>query len=319
MENLFLDLSGKFSFSVFLFFSFSANIPKCLRKYSGIYSSVSKTEKQKNWKTEKLKNWIHVENLFLDLSGKFSFSVFQFLRKYSEMSPEIFRNSSVSKTEKLKNRKTEKQKNWKTEKLNPYGEFLPGSLWKIQFFSFSVFQFLRKYSEMSAEIFRNSSVSKTQKQKNWKPESTPRLDKELKELLGSQRCELNAVALVTLATILKGVEEYKHVVLHLHYLHSSFPKLKSQVFGPSMWEAMMFLELGSPLDSSMLFPGRSYFCHFCIASGPCHAGLSIWFDQRTPLPWFQKSWEKGLRTDGMMGRNTISKSLKSKANDDYEN
>ena len=64
--------------------------------------------------------------------------------------------------------------------------------------------------------------------------ATPRLDKELKELLGSQRCELNAVALVTLATILKGVEEYKHIVLHLHYLHSSFPKLKSQVFGPSM-------------------------------------------------------------------------------------
>ena len=149
--------------------------------------------------------------------------------------------------------------------------------------------------------------------------ATPRLDKELKELLGSQRCELNAVALVTLATILKAVEEYKHVVLHLHYLHSSFPKLKSQVFGPSMWEAMMFLELGSPLDSSMLFPGKSYFCHFCIASGPCRAGLSIWFDLRTPLPWFQKSWEKGLRTDGMMGRNTISKALKSKANDDYEN
>ena len=82
------------------------------------------------------------------------------------MSAEIFRNSSVSKTEKLKNRKT--------EKLNPYGESLPGSLWKIQFFSFSVFQFfsfsvfqfLRKYSEMSAEIFRNSSVSKTEKQKN---------------------------------------------------------------------------------------------------------------------------------------------------------
>ena len=29
-----------------------------------------------NRKTEKLKNWIHMENLFLDLSGKFSFSVF---------------------------------------------------------------------------------------------------------------------------------------------------------------------------------------------------------------------------------------------------
>ena len=40
-----------------------------------------------NWKTEKLKNWIHMENLFLDLSGKFSFSVFQFLRKYSGIVP----------------------------------------------------------------------------------------------------------------------------------------------------------------------------------------------------------------------------------------
>ena len=108
-----------------------------------------------------------MENLFLDLSGKFSFSVFQSLRKYSEMSPEIFRNSSVSKTEKLKNRKT--------EKLNPYGESLPGSLWKIHFFCFSVFQFLRKYSEMSPEIFRNSSVSKTEKQKNRKTESIWRI------------------------------------------------------------------------------------------------------------------------------------------------
>ena len=35
----------------------------------------------------------------------------------------------------------------------------------------------------------------------------PRLDKELKEILGSQGCELNAVSLVTLATILKGVEQ----------------------------------------------------------------------------------------------------------------
>ena len=51
-----------------------------------------------------------------------------------------------------------KLKNRKTEKLNPYGESLPGSLWKIQFFSFSV----------SLQIFRNSSVSKTEKQKNWK-------------------------------------------------------------------------------------------------------------------------------------------------------
>ena len=36
MENLFLDLSGKFSFSVFLSLSFSANIPTWLRKCSRI-------------------------------------------------------------------------------------------------------------------------------------------------------------------------------------------------------------------------------------------------------------------------------------------
>ena len=35
-----------------------------------------------------------------------------------------------------------------TEKLNPYGESLPGSLWKKQFFSFSV---------LVPEVFRNSS------------------------------------------------------------------------------------------------------------------------------------------------------------------
>ena len=97
--------------------------------------------------------------------------------------PELFRNTSGTKTEKLKNWKTvfsrEIQeeilhmdsvfqffsfsvsgtiseyfrRNWKTEKLNPYGESLPECPWKIQFFSFSV----------SPEIFRNSSG-------NWKTE-----------------------------------------------------------------------------------------------------------------------------------------------------
>ena len=111
---------------------------------------LQKTEKLKNWihmenlclnETEKLKNWIHMENLCLHVPGKFSFSV----------SPEIFRNSSG-------NWKTEKLKNWKTEKLNPYGESLPGSLWKKQFFSFSVFQF--------PELFRNIS-GEIEKLKNW--------------------------------------------------------------------------------------------------------------------------------------------------------
>ena len=127
MENLFLDLSGKNSFSVFQFFSFSVfqffsfrnyfgifpeklknwktefsrdiqaeilhmdSVFQFLRKYSAI---VPETEKLKNWKTKKLKTWIHMENLCLHVPGKFSFSVFQFLRKYSEIVPE---------TEKLKN------------------------------------------------------------------------------------------------------------------------------------------------------------------------------------------------------------------------
>ena len=64
-----------------------------------------KTKKLKNRKTEKQINWIHIKNLFLDLSGKFNFSIFlffnfslfQFLRKYAEISAEIFRNSSISK------------------------------------------------------------------------------------------------------------------------------------------------------------------------------------------------------------------------------
>ena len=53
--------------------------------------------------------------------------------------------------EKLKNWKTKKLKNWKTKKLNPYGESLPECPWKIQFFSFLVFQFLRKYFEIVPE------------------------------------------------------------------------------------------------------------------------------------------------------------------------
>ena len=73
-----------------------------------------------------------MENLCLNVPGKFSFSVFQFLRKYSEI-----------ETEKLKNWKTEKLKNWKTE-----------SIWRISAWMSlenSVFQFLRKYFEIVPE------------------------------------------------------------------------------------------------------------------------------------------------------------------------
>ena len=70
-----------------------------------------------------------MENLSLDLSGKISFSVFQF----------CLRNSSGTFPET-------KLKNWKTEKLFFYGESLPGCLWKKQFFSFSV---------LLTEVFRN--------------------------------------------------------------------------------------------------------------------------------------------------------------------
>ena len=81
-----------------------------------------------------------MENLSLDLSGKISFSVFQF----------CLRNSSGTFPET-------KLKNWKTEKLFFYGESLPGCLWKKQFFSFSV---------LLTELFRNISGDKTEKLKN---------------------------------------------------------------------------------------------------------------------------------------------------------
>ena len=83
-------------------------------------------------KTEKLKNWIHMENLCLN--------------------------------------ETEKLKNWKTEKLNPYGESLPGSLWKKQFFSFSVFQFFS---------FRNYFGIFPEKLKNWKTEFSRDIQAEI--------------------------------------------------------------------------------------------------------------------------------------------
>ena len=81
-----------------------------------------------------------MENLALDVSGKNSFSVFQF----------CLRNSSGTFPET-------KLKNWKTEKLFFYGESLPGCLWKKQFFSFSV---------LLTELFRNISGDKTEKLKN---------------------------------------------------------------------------------------------------------------------------------------------------------
>ena len=154
MENLSLDLSGKISFSVFQFclrnssgtfpetklknwkteklFFYGESLPGCLWKKQFFSFSVLLTELFRNIsgdKTEKLKNCFFMENLSLDVSGKNSFSVFQF----------CLRNSSGTFPET-------KLKNWKTEKLFFYGESLPGCLWKKQFFSFSV---------LLTEVFRN--------------------------------------------------------------------------------------------------------------------------------------------------------------------
>ena len=94
-------------------------------------SSVSKTEKLKNWKTVFSRE---IQGEILHKKQFFSFSV---------LSPEMFRNTSVSKTEKLKN--------WKTVfSRDIQGEILH----KKQFFSFLV---------LSPEMFRKSSVSKTEK------------------------------------------------------------------------------------------------------------------------------------------------------------
>ena len=146
MENLSLDLSGKkqfFSFSVLLTelfrnisrdkteklkncFFHGESLPGSLWKkqfFSFAYGTLPEHFRRQNWKTEKL---FFMENLSLDLSGKNSFSVFQF----------CLRNSSGTFPET-------KLKNWKTVF---YGESLPGSLWKKQFFSFSV---------LLTEVFRN--------------------------------------------------------------------------------------------------------------------------------------------------------------------
>ena len=164
MENLSLDVSGKNSFSVFQF---------CLRKYSGTFPET----KLKNWKavflwrispwmsletvfqffsfsvlltelfrnisgdkTKKLKNCFFMENLSLDVSGKNSFSVFQFcLRKYSGTFPET------------------KLKNWKTVFLWRISPWISLEKTVFQFFSFSV---------LLTELFRNISGDKTKKLKN---------------------------------------------------------------------------------------------------------------------------------------------------------
>ena len=108
--------------------------------------------KLNNWKTEsiwRIYSWMSLEKK----------TVF----------PQIFRNSSRTKTESIwrisswmsldKNMLSVLQfflaifrnsSRTKTEKLNPYGESLPGSLWKKQFFSVQV---------LVLELFRNSSGS----------------------------------------------------------------------------------------------------------------------------------------------------------------
>ena len=126
-----------FSFSVFfLFFSFAyGTIPEYLRR---------------NWKTEKLNFPERSRKRFSIWIQFFCFSVFQFFSFAYGTIPEYFRRHFGIFAEKLKNRKTE-------------------SIWRISSWislGNSVFQFPRKYSEMSPEIFRNSSVSKTEKLKN---------------------------------------------------------------------------------------------------------------------------------------------------------
>ena len=82
------DSPGKNSFSVFQF---------CLRNSSGTFPETNPEHfRRQHWKTEKLKNCFFMENLSLDLSGKNSFSVFQFCLNYSGDFPET------------------KLKNWKT-------------------------------------------------------------------------------------------------------------------------------------------------------------------------------------------------------------
>ena len=164
-----------FSFSVFLFFSFSVLLTELFRNISGDISEYLR----RNWKTEKekLKNWIFQRDPGRDSPYGFSFSVFLFfsfsvfqfcLRNYSGIFPETFRNICGE---------TEKLKNWIFQRDpgrdSPYGfsfsvfQFFCFAV--FLFFSFSVFQFcLRNYSGIFAE-----------KLKNWKTEFSREIQEEI--------------------------------------------------------------------------------------------------------------------------------------------
>ena len=157
----------------------------CTTKKCGMFrnTSVSKTEKLKNWKT------VFSRDIQEEILHKKT--VFQFF-SFLVLSPEMFRKSSVSKTEKLKNWKTVfsrdiqgeilhkktvfqffsfvsgnvpeefRKQNWKTEKL-----FFPEtSRERFSIKKKTVFQFF-SFLVLSPEMFRKSSVSKTEKLKNW--------------------------------------------------------------------------------------------------------------------------------------------------------
>ena len=145
-----------FSFSVFLFFSFSVLFTELFRKISADISEYLR----RNWKTEKLKNWIFQKNPGRDSPYGFSFSVFLFF-SFSVLLTELFQKISADISEYLRrNSKTEKLKNRKTEKLNfPERSRKRFSIW-IQFFSFSVFLFCGRIGQEELDncILRVSSL-----------------------------------------------------------------------------------------------------------------------------------------------------------------
>ena len=160
-----------FSFSVFLFFSFSVLLTELFRNISGDISEYLR-------ETEKLKNWIFQRDPGRDSPYGFSFSVFQFFSFAYGTIPEYFRRHFGIFAEKLKNRKT--------EKLNfPERSRKRFSIW-IQFFSFSVFQFFSfsvflffsfAYGTIP-EYFRRHFGIFAEKLKNWKTEFSREVQEE---------------------------------------------------------------------------------------------------------------------------------------------
>ena len=146
-----------FSFSVFLFFSFSVLLTELFRNISGDISEYLR----RNWKTE-FSREIQEEILHMDSVFQFfCFSVFLFFSFAYGTIPEYFRRHFGIFAEKLKNWKTEFSREIQEEILHMDSVFLFFSFSVLQFFCFSVFLFFSfAYGTIPEYLRRNWKTEK---------------------------------------------------------------------------------------------------------------------------------------------------------------